>query len=87
MAASLIKNALQVNFDSVLSLCNCVMVSMFKTLESSGLRGLPGCSADIYEGDLVNFFENEFVRENAVIISVQEMFVEISEDLFCRIEK
>ncbi|KZV30358.1 mucin-2-like [Dorcoceras hygrometricum] len=82
MAASLIQSALHVNFDSVLSLSDSGMVSMFKTLESSGLRGFLGCSADIYEGDFMNFFENAFVRKNAMISSVQGMFVEISEDLF-----
>ncbi|KZV42968.1 hypothetical protein F511_42577 [Dorcoceras hygrometricum] len=58
------------------------MVSMFKTLESSGLHGFLGCSAAIYEEALVNFFDNAFVRENVVIRSIQRMFVEISEELF-----
>ncbi|KZV26014.1 hypothetical protein F511_03887 [Dorcoceras hygrometricum] len=52
MAPSLIQNAMQINFDSVLSLSNECMVSMFKALESSGLRGFLGCSAAIYEKDL-----------------------------------
>ncbi|KZV41704.1 hypothetical protein F511_37028 [Dorcoceras hygrometricum] len=82
MAASLIQNALQVNFDSVLSLSDEGMVSMLKTLESSGLRGFLGFYAAIYEEDLVAFFDNSFVRENVVISSVQGKFVEISEELF-----
>ncbi|KZV17973.1 hypothetical protein F511_40815 [Dorcoceras hygrometricum] len=75
-------DALQVIFDSVLSLSDSGMVSMFKTLESSGLRGFLGCSADIYEGDLKNFFVNAFVRENTVIRSFQGKFVEIFEEQF-----
>ncbi|KZV22266.1 hypothetical protein F511_22176 [Dorcoceras hygrometricum] len=82
MAASLIQNALQINFDSVLSLYDEGMVSMFKTLESSGLCVFLGCSTDIYEQDFVNFFDNAFVRGDLVISSVQVMFVEISEELF-----
>ncbi|KZV20304.1 hypothetical protein F511_42879 [Dorcoceras hygrometricum] len=82
MAASLIQNALHVNFDSVLSISDEGMVSVFKTLESSGLRGFLGCSPDIYDQDLVNFFENAVVQWDSVISSVQGKFVEISKELF-----
>ncbi|KZV49967.1 hypothetical protein F511_40305 [Dorcoceras hygrometricum] len=82
MAASLIQNPLQINFDSVLILSDEGMVSMFKTLESSGLRGFLSCSAAIYEKNLVNFFENSIVRGNSVISSVQGLFVEFSEEKF-----
>ncbi|KZV57781.1 hypothetical protein F511_28283 [Dorcoceras hygrometricum] len=58
------------------------MVSMFKALESSGLRGFLGCSAAIYEKDLVTFFGNAIVRGDTVISLVQGMFVEISEEYF-----
>ncbi|KZV33798.1 hypothetical protein F511_30510 [Dorcoceras hygrometricum] len=82
MAASLTQNALQVNFDLVLSPSDDGLVSMLKTLESSGLRGFLGCTAAINEEDLVAFFANGIMRENAVISSVQGMFVEITEELF-----
>ncbi|KZV50210.1 hypothetical protein F511_21125 [Dorcoceras hygrometricum] len=39
MATSLIQNAIQVNFDSILSFPDEGMVQMFKALESTGLRG------------------------------------------------
>ncbi|KZV28272.1 hypothetical protein F511_26688 [Dorcoceras hygrometricum] len=39
------------------------MVSMFKTLDSSGLRGFLGCSAVIYEQDFDNLFVNAFLEE------------------------
>ncbi|KZV20388.1 hypothetical protein F511_31414 [Dorcoceras hygrometricum] len=58
------------------------MVTMFKSLESSGLCGFLGCSADIYERDFKNFFETALVRENAVISCVQGKFIEIFEELF-----
>ncbi|KZV38794.1 hypothetical protein F511_19844 [Dorcoceras hygrometricum] len=58
------------------------MVTMFKALESSGLRSFLGCSADIYEGDLEDFFETALVRENAVINCVQGKLIEISEEQF-----
>ncbi|KZV56607.1 conserved oligomeric Golgi complex subunit 8-like [Dorcoceras hygrometricum] len=54
MALSLTQNALQINFDSVLSLSDGGMVSMFKALESSRLRGFLGCSAAVYEKDLAD---------------------------------
>ncbi|KZV44904.1 hypothetical protein F511_27029 [Dorcoceras hygrometricum] len=81
MASSLILNVLQGNFDSVLSLPDEGMVSMFKTLESSGLCGFLGFSTAIYENDLVNFFENAFVRKNDVINSVQVQNRERVEEL------
>ncbi|KZV18289.1 hypothetical protein F511_32210 [Dorcoceras hygrometricum] len=82
MAVSLIQNALQVNFDSVLSFPDEDMVQMFKALESTGLRDFLGCPSVLYEDDLVVFFTDGFVRENAVISCVQGKFVEISEEQF-----
>ncbi|KZV54603.1 dystroglycan-like [Dorcoceras hygrometricum] len=82
MAALFNQNALQISFDSVLSLSADGMVSMFKALESSGLRGFLGCSTAIYEKDMVNLFENAIVRGDTVISSVQGVFVEISEEQF-----
>ncbi|KZV41731.1 hypothetical protein F511_34516 [Dorcoceras hygrometricum] len=66
MALSLIQNALQINFHSVLSLSDGGMVSMFKALESFGLRVFLGCSAAVYEKDLVTFFENATMRGNTM---------------------
>ncbi|KZV32323.1 Nucleoporin autopeptidase [Dorcoceras hygrometricum] len=58
MAASLIANSLQVNFDSVLSFSDEGMVAMFRALESTGLRGFLGFPSVLYEDDLVSFFAN-----------------------------
>ncbi|KZV53158.1 ent-copalyl diphosphate synthase 2-like [Dorcoceras hygrometricum] len=82
MTASYIQNTIQINFDSVLSLSDKGMVTMFKALESSGLRSFLGYYADIYEGDLENFFATALVRENSVISCVQGKFIEISEEQF-----
>ncbi|KZV23750.1 hypothetical protein F511_13545 [Dorcoceras hygrometricum] len=82
MAAYLIQNALQVNFDSVLTFLDEGMVNMFKALESTGLRGFLGCVSVLYEDDLVAFFAVGFVRENEIISSVQGKFVGISENQF-----
>ncbi|KZV34338.1 hypothetical protein F511_35353 [Dorcoceras hygrometricum] len=81
MVASLIHNALQVNFDSVLSLPDEGTVQMFKALESTGLRGFLGCHSVLNEDDLMAFFSYSFVRENEVISCVQGNFVGISEEV------
>ncbi|KZV15836.1 hypothetical protein F511_25357 [Dorcoceras hygrometricum] len=85
MALSLIQNALQINFDSVLSLSNEGMVSMFKAIESSGLRGFLGSSTAVYEKDLVTFFENATVRGNTVVSSVKGVTMNISKEQFAGI--
>ncbi|KZV48262.1 Paramyosin [Dorcoceras hygrometricum] len=58
MASSLIKNASQIYFDSVLGMEDEGMVAMFEALVSSGLSGFLGCSSAIYEAALVEFFHN-----------------------------
>ncbi|KZV31864.1 hypothetical protein F511_43651 [Dorcoceras hygrometricum] len=85
MEASLIHNAIQVYFDSVFSMEDEGMVQMFKALVSSGLRGFLGCSYDIYEAALVDFYDNASMRVNKVISSIQGKSVEISEEQFSRI--
>ncbi|KZV33694.1 hypothetical protein F511_30806 [Dorcoceras hygrometricum] len=82
MAASLIQNALQVNFDSVLSFLDEGMVQMFKALELTVLRSFLGFPSVLYEDYLVDFFAHSLVRENAVISCVHGKFVEISEERF-----
>ncbi|KZV28123.1 hypothetical protein F511_29601 [Dorcoceras hygrometricum] len=82
MAYSLIANALQVNFDSVLTFPEEGMVNMFKALESTGLHGFLGFPYVLYEQDLEKFFSVAFVRENEVISVVQGKLVQISEEQF-----
>ncbi|KZV18474.1 dystroglycan-like [Dorcoceras hygrometricum] len=82
MASSLYSNAQHVDFESVLSMDDPGMVSMFEALMASGLRGFLGCPAVVYEAALVDFFENASVRSGVVISTVGGQFVEISEELF-----
>ncbi|KZV36042.1 hypothetical protein F511_33362 [Dorcoceras hygrometricum] len=82
MGSSLTANALQVNFDSVLTFPEEGMVRMFKALESTGLRGFLGCPFVLYEQDLEQFFSVAFVKENEVISAVHGKFIGLSEELF-----
>ncbi|KZV18355.1 pheophytinase, chloroplastic [Dorcoceras hygrometricum] len=47
--ASFVHNALQVNFDSVLTMADEGMVKIFRSPEESGLRGFLGVSGSVYE--------------------------------------
>ncbi|KZV40639.1 hypothetical protein F511_18581 [Dorcoceras hygrometricum] len=82
MASSLIANALQVNFDSVLGIPeNEGMVMMFRALVSTGLSGFLGCPSILYEQELEQFFDTSFVKDNEIICAIQGKFVGIYEDL------
>ncbi|KZV54641.1 dystroglycan-like [Dorcoceras hygrometricum] len=82
MAASFYSNSQHVDFESVLSMDDQDMVSMFKAIMASGLAGFLGCPAVIYEDALVDFFENASVREGVIISTVAGQLVEISEEWF-----
>ncbi|KZV54495.1 dystroglycan-like [Dorcoceras hygrometricum] len=82
MASSFYSNSQHVDFESVLSMDDQGMVSMFKALMASGLAGFLGCPAVIYEDALVDFFENASVREGVIISTVAGQLVEISEEWF-----
>ncbi|KZV19160.1 hypothetical protein F511_41155 [Dorcoceras hygrometricum] len=84
MASSFYSNAQHVDFESVLSMDDHEMVSMFEALTASGLRGFLGCPAVVYEDALVDFFENASVRNGVVISTVDGQLVEISEALFAK---
>ncbi|KZV30417.1 hypothetical protein F511_13001 [Dorcoceras hygrometricum] len=83
MASSFITYALQINFDSVLEIIdNVEMVSMFKTLESTGLKGFLGCPSVLYERELEQFFDTAMVKDGDITCEVSGKFVVISEDRF-----
>ncbi|KZV07142.1 hypothetical protein F511_45376 [Dorcoceras hygrometricum] len=82
MAASFYRNAIHVDFDSILAMDEPGMVSMFQALVASGLQGFLGCSAVVYEDALVEFFANGRVRDGLVVSSVDGVIVEISQELF-----
>ncbi|KZV49275.1 serine carboxypeptidase-like enzyme [Dorcoceras hygrometricum] len=69
-------------FDSVFGKADAGMVLMFKSLESFELRGFLGCSSAIYEAVLVDFFNNDSVRDDKVVSAILGKSVEISEELF-----
>ncbi|KZV31892.1 hypothetical protein F511_35467 [Dorcoceras hygrometricum] len=81
MASSFYSNTLHVDFDSVLSMDNPGMVSVFNALMASGLEGFLGCPAVLYEAALVDFFNNGSVRDGLVVSSVNGVPVEITEQL------
>ncbi|KZV21052.1 hypothetical protein F511_31548 [Dorcoceras hygrometricum] len=81
--SSYISNALQINFDSVLGITdNTEMVTMFKTLESTGLRGFLGCPSVLYERELEQFFDTAMVKDGDITCEVSGKVVVISEDRF-----
>ncbi|KZV37572.1 hypothetical protein F511_17917 [Dorcoceras hygrometricum] len=83
MASSYISNALQINFESVLEITdNAEMVSMFKTLESTGLRGFLGCSSVLYERELEQFFDTAMVKDGDITCEVSGKVLTTSEDRF-----
>ncbi|KZV36717.1 hypothetical protein F511_39539 [Dorcoceras hygrometricum] len=82
MASSLFVNTIHVCFESVLAMDNAVMVAMFESLVSTGLKGFLGCPVVIHEAELLEFFENGSVRDGLVVSTVNGVTVEISEQLF-----
>ncbi|KZV18034.1 Tir-nbs-lrr resistance protein [Dorcoceras hygrometricum] len=82
MASSFYSNSQHVDFESVLSMDEPGMVSMFQALVASGLQGFLGCTVVVYEDALVEFFTNGTVRDGLVVSSVNGVVVEISEELF-----
>ncbi|KZV38133.1 hypothetical protein F511_01660 [Dorcoceras hygrometricum] len=84
MASSLVSNTNQVHFASVLAMDNSEMVAMFEALVASGLNGFQGCMSDIFDNDLIEFYQNASVRDDKVVSTVQGKLVEISEEVFAR---
>ncbi|KZV47710.1 hypothetical protein F511_19423 [Dorcoceras hygrometricum] len=82
MASSLISSSLHVSFDSVLTMEDTGIVTMFGALVASGLKGFLGCPAIFYEDSLEEFFQNGSVRDGTVFSTIQGMSVEISEEIF-----
>ncbi|KZV22045.1 hypothetical protein F511_27992 [Dorcoceras hygrometricum] len=58
------------------------MVSMFEALLATGLSGFLGCSLNIFEAALVEFFHNDSVSDGMVVSTVQGKPLAISEELF-----
>ncbi|KZV47712.1 hypothetical protein F511_19425 [Dorcoceras hygrometricum] len=82
MVTSLSANALQVNFDSVLSMENVGMVKMFKTMEETGLKGFLGVQCSVYEGEVIEFFANAKVIAGTIVSFVANRKMVITKDVF-----
>ncbi|KZV56844.1 hypothetical protein F511_33385 [Dorcoceras hygrometricum] len=79
MASSYISNALQINFDSVLSIQdNYGIVNMFRALEATGLRGFLGCSSVLYEQELEQFFDTALIQDEDITCAISGKYVAIS---------
>ncbi|KZV19196.1 hypothetical protein F511_19076 [Dorcoceras hygrometricum] len=75
-------NALQVNFEYVLSMDIAGMVKMFKSLEESGLRGFLGVSGSVFEGDLIEFFANATVIAGTIVSTMTKRKMVVTKDVF-----
>ncbi|KZV34335.1 delphilin-like [Dorcoceras hygrometricum] len=81
MASSLYSDSQHVSFESVLTMEDPGMISMFRALIASGLEGFLGCPAVIFESELVEFFNNGSVKDGLVVSTVNGVSIEISEQL------
>ncbi|KZV25559.1 hypothetical protein F511_21632, partial [Dorcoceras hygrometricum] len=61
---------------------NAEIVSMFKTLESTGLRGFLGCPSVLYKRELEQFFDTAMVKDGDITCEISGKVVVISEDRF-----
>ncbi|KZV50749.1 hypothetical protein F511_30520 [Dorcoceras hygrometricum] len=80
--ASFIFNALQVNFESVLSMEDAGMVKMFRRLEQSGLRGFLGAFRSVFEATLNQFFVNASVIAGTVVSTLENRKMVITLTIF-----
>ncbi|KZV22876.1 HEAT repeat-containing protein 5B-like [Dorcoceras hygrometricum] len=87
MASSFYSNTQHIDFESVLSMDDPGMVSMFQAIMASGLEGFLGCPAVIYEAALVDFFENASVQDGVLISTVAGQLVKISKEWFAELVK
>ncbi|KZV32449.1 hypothetical protein F511_15707 [Dorcoceras hygrometricum] len=78
--ASFTVSALQVNFESVLSMDNAGMVKMFKSLEESGFRGFL-VSGSVFEGALTELFANTSIIAGTIVSIVAKRRMVITKDV------
>ncbi|KZV36562.1 hypothetical protein F511_23591 [Dorcoceras hygrometricum] len=82
MASSLSINAMQVNFESVLSMEHIGMVRMFKSMEEIGLKGFLEVSGTVFEGAVIEFFANTKVIAGTIVSFVANKKMIITKDVF-----
>ncbi|KZV54008.1 hypothetical protein F511_38267 [Dorcoceras hygrometricum] len=71
MDSVLFINALQVNFNSMITMEHSGMVKMFKSLEDSGLKGFLEGSGSIYEEVVLEFFANAKILAGTIEIALE----------------
>ncbi|KZV22780.1 hypothetical protein F511_15525 [Dorcoceras hygrometricum] len=82
MASSRFVNALQVEFESVLTLEHTGMTRMFKSLEDAGLKGFLEVPTSVYEDAVTEFFVNPKVIAVMILSFVCNKKMAITEDVF-----
>ncbi|KZV28118.1 hypothetical protein F511_27574 [Dorcoceras hygrometricum] len=83
MASLTFTNAYLVDFESVLNIpYNEGMQNMFKSLESSGLRGFLGCKSVLYEPELENFFDTALIQGGDITGVISGKYFSISPSRF-----
>ncbi|KZV30701.1 hypothetical protein F511_42208 [Dorcoceras hygrometricum] len=83
MASSLISNNHHIDFDAVFGMKDTDLVQMFESLIATGLKNFLGCPTVFNEDALTDFFANNSVREDGLVVStVNGVSVEISEEVF-----
>ncbi|KZV30928.1 hypothetical protein F511_33583 [Dorcoceras hygrometricum] len=70
------------NFESVLSIEHAGMVNMFKTLEELGPKGFLGVECLVFEGAVIEFFENAKVIAGKIVSFVANRKMVITKDVF-----
>ncbi|KZV40210.1 hypothetical protein F511_39251 [Dorcoceras hygrometricum] len=79
---SFVVNALQVNFDSVLSMEDAGIVRMFNSLAKSGLRGFLGVPGSVFEEALNQFFANATVIAGTIVSTMENRKMVITQVVF-----
>ncbi|KZV29188.1 hypothetical protein F511_30661 [Dorcoceras hygrometricum] len=82
MAASFFVNALQIDFESVLSMEHSGMVHMFKNLENTGLKGFLNTTRSVYEAGVVEFFANAKVMAGTIVSFVANRKMALTKEIF-----
>ncbi|KZV55729.1 hypothetical protein F511_12564 [Dorcoceras hygrometricum] len=82
MASSLFVNAMQVNFEFVLTMEHCGMAKVFKSLEVSGLKGFLEASDSVYESAVIEFFTNAKVIAGKIVSLVGTQKMALTKDQY-----
>ncbi|KZV22821.1 hypothetical protein F511_12965 [Dorcoceras hygrometricum] len=82
MAASLSINAMQVDFASVLAIEHARMVRMFTSLEETWIKGFLEVSSSVFEGAVIELFDNANVIGVTIVSFVANRKMVITKNVF-----